>query len=440
MSWNIVCLEGETDTYTIEASDNQYVLPVPLYHSTHPNAIGNNISNTLSQYHLFPTEEAMDLLNAAIGIYTADVRVLRSDAHDNWTRDFILHLPVSHQEVWEGAVPIFERMLSFLTGDHWELRVRKSQRQVQKPLFKMPPFSKKVCLFSGGLDSFVGAIDLMAEKEPVFLVSHYTVGPLSEVQKQVYTLLDKQFPNSSRHLRFFVQPPKNSTKHTELTTRSRSILFMSLAIAAASSLGDDTTFYVPENGLISLNVPLTHTRTSSLSTRTTQPHFMSTLQSFIDMLGLSVKIETPYQFSTKGEMLLHAKHQSILKAGADYTMSCSHPGVGRHIKGGNPYQHCGYCVPCIIRRASMAAAGLDDAKPYAVDVLTNPPRSENGTGRDFRAFEMALHRAALPDFRPFLEVLNAGPLPGGAEQIQAYVDVYTRGMEEVRQFLYQVGE
>lgn len=65
----------------------------------------------------------------------------------------------------------------------------------------------------------------------------------------------------------------------------------------------------------------------------------------ITKLGLSVNIETPYQFYTKGEMLQQVKHQPTLKAGAEYTMSCSHPGVGRHVKGGNPYQHCGYCVP-----------------------------------------------------------------------------------------------
>lgn len=87
----------------------------------------------------------------------------------------------------------------------------------------------------------------------------------------------------------------------------------------------------------------------------------------------------------------------------------------------------------------MSAAGLDNSKPYAIDVLTSPPRSDSGTGKDFRAFEMALHRASLADFRPFVEVLNAGPLPGDPEHIQAYVDVYIRGMQEVRQFLYQVG-
>lgn len=441
MTWHILCLDEETDTYTVKATETDSVLPVPLHHPTHPSAIGNNIKDMLSHNNLIPTEEAVDLLQAAISIYTADVRIVRSAAFDNWTRDFVLHLPVRNPELWEEARIVFEQMLAFLTGDHWELRIRKSKRlKPKKTLFRVPPFSKKVSLFSGGLDSFVGAIDLLAEQEPIFLVSHYTVGPLSEVQKQVFALLNKQYPSLSKHLRFYVQPPKSSTKNTELTTRSRSILFMSLAIAAASALGENTTFYVPENGLISLNVPLTHTRTSSLSTRTTHPYFMNLLQSLLNVLGLEISIKTPYQFYTKGEMLRDSKNQDLIKKGAILTMSCSHPGVGRHVKGGNPYQHCGYCVPCIIRRASMAAVGLDTTEPYGINILTHPPSSESGTGRDFRAFEMALQRGTDPDYSPLLEVLNSGPLPASTHRVEMYVGVFERGMDEVRQLLKSGGQ
>lgn len=442
MTWHIVCLDEETDIYNVKTSERHFVLPVPLHHPTHPNAIGNNMREALAHHHLFPSEEAVDLLQAAIAVYTADVRVLRSKAFDNWTRDFILHLPVRQTKLWESAAPTIEKMLSFLTGDHWKLEIRKTRRaKVKRPTEQQSPtFTKKVSLFSGGLDSFAGAIDLLTQQEPVILVSHYTVGPLSEVQKQVYTLLDKTFPLLSKHLRFYVQPPKSSTKQTELTTRSRSILFMSLAAAAASALGEHSTLYVPENGLISLNVPLTHTRTSSLSTRTTHPYFINLFQTVLGELGLGIQVETPYQFFTKGEMLASAKHQTLLRRGAPFTMSCSHPGVGRHVKGGNPYQHCGYCVPCIIRRASMSTVGLDSGDPYGIDILTDPPSSERGTGRDFRAFEMALQRMAVSDFNPLLEVLNSGPLLGNGNNLAAYVGVFQRGMEEVRRFLTNGGK
>ena len=42
----------------------------------------------------------------------------------------------------------------------------------------------------------------------------------------------------------------------ESTTRGRSFLFFALAALAASGLGGQPVIYVPENGLISLNVPL----------------------------------------------------------------------------------------------------------------------------------------------------------------------------------------
>jgi len=436
MTWHILCLDNETERYNFQTTDTRFVLPVPLNHPTHPNVISNNIKETLSSCGLSPSDEATDLLNAAISVYTADTRVIRSSAYDNWTRDFVLHLPVRNPELWENAVPILKDMLTFLTGDHWDLQIRKSKRTVQRPTkLATSQLPKKVSLFSGGLDSFVGAVDLLEEKEPVLLVSHYTSGPLSDVQKQVYKLLSKEYPGLSEHLRFRVQPPKNSTEKTELTTRSRSILFMALGIAVASALGIGGSFYVPENGLISLNVPLTHTRTSSLSTRTTHPYFMELFRSLLSVLGLEIKVETPYQFQTKGEMLKNCKNQKLIQKGAILTMSCSHPGVGRHIKGGNPFQHCGYCVPCIIRRASMAAVGMDSPSPYGIDVLTQPPSPESGTGRDFRAFEMALARRREPDYRPLLEVINAGPIPGRPDGVAAYVDVFQRGMEEVENFL-----
>ncbi|MEO2091183.1 MAG: hypothetical protein ABGY75_17105, partial [Gemmataceae bacterium] len=54
------------------------------------------------------------------------------------------------------------------------------------------------------------------------------------------------------------------------------------------------------------------------------------------------------------------------------------------------------------------------------------------TGKDFRAFEMALARQR-DGFRSLLDVLGSGPLP--PEDATAYADVYQRGMDEVRQFL-----
>src|SRR5206468_929889 len=65
---------------------------------------------------------------------------------------------------------------------------------------------------------------------------------------------------------------------TESSTRGRSFLFFALAALAASGIPGRTTFYVPENGLISLNVPLDILRVGACSTRTTHPFYMARWQ------------------------------------------------------------------------------------------------------------------------------------------------------------------
>jgi hypothetical protein len=114
------------------------------------------------------------------------------------------------------------------------------------------------------------------------------------------------------------------------------------------------------------------------------------------------------------------------------TMSCAHPEAGRHT-GAAPSLHCGYCVPCLIRRASMHAARVPDA-PYRMDVRTAPPSHHQESGRDLRAFLMALERMRDTPRRalPF-HALDAGPLREG--EFGPYADVYVRGLDELAAFL-----
>ena len=56
-----------------------------------------------------------------------------------------------------------------------------------------------VCLFSGGLDSFIGAIDLFAAKQTPMLVSHYWDGITSKHQTYCGSVLEKHFKGHSIH-------------------------------------------------------------------------------------------------------------------------------------------------------------------------------------------------------------------------------------------------
>lgn len=102
-------------------------------------------------------------------------------------------------------------------------------------------------------------------------------------------------------------------------------------------------------------------------------------------------------------------------------------------EGGTPGTHCGHCLPCLVRRAAVRAAGHPDAA-YQLDVLANPPAADGDRGRDFRALAMAVERfRGTAESRLLFEVLNGGPLP--PDTVSESVAVYRRGMVELENLL-----
>lgn len=151
----------------------------------------------------------------------------------------------------------------------------------------------------------------------------------------------------------------------ENTMRSRSFLFFAIGTLIASALTTPaTSLYVPENGFVSLNLPLSLHRLGSLSTKTTHPHLMHSYQVLLNQLELPVTIHNPFQFKTKGQMIAECANQELLRSTAGLTMSCSHPTQAR-FEGHPPKCHCGTCVPCLIRRGSIISAWGEDSTYYA---------------------------------------------------------------------------
>src|SRR3546814_18618542 len=80
------------------------------------------------------------------------------------------------------------------------------------------------------------------------------------------------------------------------------------------------------------------------------------MQRLIDALALDVELNNPYRHMTKGEMVANCADKPFLEKIVANSMSCSSPAKARYKKL-SP-RHCGYCVPCLIRRASLEV-GLD---------------------------------------------------------------------------------
>jgi hypothetical protein len=271
----------------------------------------------------------------------------------------------------------------------------------------------------------------LASGKHLALVGHY--GNTQREQLAAYEALKPIYDLQMLPLWFHLVPPKSSKDQVvELTMRSRSILFLTLGTAVATALPAGTQLYIPENGVISLNVPLTFGRTGTLSTRTTHPHTIALYQKLIEALGISVPLQTPYRFKTKGEMLRDCSDKEMLKSGIYSTMSCSRPQSGR-FHGWPVGQHCGYCVPCIIRRAALTAVNLDN-EPRIKDVLSADIRANEAAGQDKRPFLMATARLrAMSDLEVTSEILASGPID--VSDLEGLTGVFRRGMKEVDQFL-----
>ena len=389
-----------------------------------------------------PTRPAADLFLLAAAAYCVDKVSPREETADGWTRDLGLSVPVATSGQFPSGS--FGRALSFLTGDRW--RIATHQAEID-PLAALPVLVPTVppivdidavSLFSGGLDSLCGVIDLL-EADPglrLGLVAHYDGGQAQSKQTLLHQRLADTYGAHRVVLRrLWLRPAAHDARRghvspptAENTTRGRSLLFLAAALTMASSVSPHTPVYLPENGYIALNVPLTRARIGSASTRTTHPHFLQLLGEATRAAGVANPLINPCSLQTKGEMMLNSRNPKLLRELAPLTVSCSHPEAARMQE--RPQGNCGYCFPCLIRRSSLAVAGWDD-EDYAWDALTDSSlidQTELQRGADLRAVLNGVFTA-----RPDSDLLRNAPLPAGSHT--EHLGVWRRGNDEIRSWL-----
>jgi len=390
---------------------------------------------SLSRRGLVPPERAIDLYILAVGCYIADQRISRkTHGEDSWSRRIDLFVPVSDPGLWEQQAEKISNLLGFLSGDYWTVHFRGRDKLPQYPFSGQPitlPETNCVSLFSGGLDSYIGAINLLqADANPIF-IGQYSSPDVCAAQKKCAQSLSNNYVKRASYLQVYTNVPQISLYGVlENTMRSRSFLFFSIGSLIASSLPLPAILSVPENGFISLNLPLSLHRLGSLSTKTTHPYLMNLFQTLLQQLQLPVTIQNPFQFHTKGEMVRGCANQSLLRENVANTMSCSHPTRAR-FAGLPPKCHCGACVPCLIRRAAIVSAWGKDDTQYVGNGLTalsqRPRRGENANIIDLRdAINRYRRHGTISD----QQLLVPGPLPD-MEHFELYRGVYIRGLEEI---------
>lgn len=387
--------------------------------------LGWKIPTEVRQQGIDPDLRAWDLLSLSLGVVAADQACSRSASPDGWTREIDLSVALVDPDGWRDHLPALEGALRFLTGDIWHISVRPGGG---RPLERKRGPRRVVdgdcaCLLSGGVDSLVGAIDAVTAGRRPVLVSQRAKG---DTGTQV--AFAKALGPQVCHLQ--LSHAAWTPLEADRTQRSRSLIFLAFGVLAATALpahrrGEAVDLLVPENGFISLNVPLTPLRFGSLSTRTTHPYFLGQMQEILDAVGFRVRIVNPYQFATKGEMLAGCKNRGLLRRLVPRSTSC-----GRFARWG--FQHCGRCLPCLVRRAAFLRWGQEDrTEGYRFGDLSIPDHAH----RDFDDVRSAAC-AVLQRRRDGVTAWGGGAFNSVLlGDVEPYLGVAERGIDEIAAFL-----
>ncbi len=303
-------------------------------------------------------KEVLDFFILSATVYGIDRFVDRKqNSVDGWSRELKVNFPVHNLSKWNTCKAEINTMLSFLTGDYWNVEFRKETFEVPKVdlIREYSDGFTQVSLLSGGLDSLIGALDFLKEfpKQRVLFVSHYDPqmhGPKGD-QNALITEIQKIYSNQFAYIPSLRVSLNHTNVDRETTFRSRSLLFIGIALIAAQAT-NTPTIIVPENGTVSLNFPLSSSRRSSCSTRTTHPFVLENVLNIWKILSIPIAMQNPYEFQTKGEMVNACKDQTNLVKLVALSNSCGKRGHRAHWTIPDA-SHCGVCMPCIYRRASL---------------------------------------------------------------------------------------
>ena len=370
-------------------------------------------------------------------------------SEDGWSREIKVVFPVYNISKWTGQEIVLQEALKFLTGDYWTIqfepnsiqncfletkgRWNKNRRNFDTGRIKV------TSLFSGGLDSLIGVIDQLEKLnngEEILLVSHfdfYSSGPNRD-QRVLLGSLIKEYPDKIKNN--WIQTKLalkriniNGDKfHTEGNYRSRSLFFIGLGCFLSPS----SNLVVPENGTISINYPLTPSRVSSLSTRTTHPFVIGKLQKLLSNLEITVDLQNPYCFKTKGEMIASCLNPNLLDSIFSKSTSCGKSNHKENWEIRTGTNHCGVCMPCIYRRAALHS-NQNDTQLYGNYI-------ENAVIKDRFVDMPALFNYLKMDIsleKMKRDILVHGSVPMG--DLEEYAKMVLRSKDEVIQLFRDKG-
>ena len=324
----------------------------------------------------------VDLLEVASYIYAADGAISRggkvgAQMGKGWRRDFRFVIPVRRPGRWSSAhvMSALVETLGFLSDDRYEFEFQ--------PITDPPPVEEyfefqgaadagftpdEVILFSGGVDSFAGAVEALAcGGKKIALVSHRSAPIIAGVQRRLVNELRSRFVNQVFHVPVRANLVGRLSKET--TYRTRSFLFAALG-AVTAQLFEKDRLRIYENGIVSLNLPTLAQVVGARATRTTHPQALAGFRRILSaLLDKDFDFSNPFAWLTKAEVIERISMNGCGDLIRD-TRSCTRVRQMTRL-----HSHCGACSQCLDRRFAVLAAGVADEDPeeaYKVDLLLGP--------------------------------------------------------------------
>lgn len=187
------------NTLNVNAENNFEIIEVPLVNNNGVLNYGlENVYKKLIENNNIPKEDALDILLLATLVYLADTRISRElHSQDSWTREIKLDIPVYNSKTFSKAIPVFEKMLCFLTGDKWTISISNRDAFIteEKDESTKENSIDVVTLFSGGMDSLISTINYLEQKKSVMLVSHAGEGFTKNAQTNIISKFKNEYPD-----------------------------------------------------------------------------------------------------------------------------------------------------------------------------------------------------------------------------------------------------
>lgn len=327
----------------------------------------------------FP-DRIKDLLEIAGYVYAADRMIGRGSTnlleYHSWSRTLHFIIKVRDAEFWSDPKigESLAKALTFVSGDkaysfsfqgggsdigqgnlydHINIQLDKKENSI-------------IALFSGGLDSLAGALQILTTTEKnLILISHRSNSTgVAKIQNGIHGLLAKDFPGRIQYFPFFCN--LHGERAVEETQRTRIFLYTTIA-HALSTLASEKEIHVFENGVTSLNFSKRADLINARASRTTHPKTLKLLEDFYSIVSDERRpIIHPFLYHTKTDIL-----EKIREAGKssyiNSTISCTKTFL--KFQNNSQATHCGGCSQCVDRRLAAFAAGLEDYDAiYDVDI------------------------------------------------------------------------